>query len=533
VRRLRALAALAGALVASGAGAEVAFTHQAIELPGIPAAIFAADLDRDGARDLAVVVAGARWGELGFSEPVALDESGAFADALTVVPALFERRQLVVHRGAPGRFAAEPLALELPVEVRAIDSGGAAAPLAAWTDDGLAEVALGSDGALGLVPRLAARSLLAGSVDLLPPLGLALDLDRDGARDFLLPTAAGLALHPARGGAIDPEPSQTIAVPLEERLPGDARHYRRGPVRRTPLPLARDLDGDGLPELLFRNHDRGWNEFRALPNLGGGRFGAPFDPLGGRARDAEPAVVFVGDLDGAPGAELLTEEELDGESDSLRAGLLQAKRPRYRYRVHRLDGARRMVPEPARTFELEGHLLSGAPERFSPLRDLDGDGRLDLVLLRFDFSLFEAARALAAKRVKLELELAVHCQGESADFRESARLAGELRLKLEALQLAQTHSLAGDFDGDGRADFLRLGPGRRAEIFRGRPGCRYPERPDAVVPLASEPPDASLVEIDDYDGDGRSDLALVRPRRGRDEAEVATTLDLYLSGGAR
>ena len=168
------------------------------------------------------------------------------------------------------------------------------------------------------------------------------------------------------------------------------------------------------------------------------------------------------------------------------------------------------------------------------MRDLDGDGRLDLVALTLDFSLFEAMRVLATKSIKLGLDFGIYRQGEGLAFRPvtGLDLAGELRLRLDSLALGQLSSFSGDFDGDGRADFLQLGRGRKVTIHRGQPGARYAPEPDLVITLEREPLDATLVTVSDLDGDGRSDLAVTQPIGGK-AIGARAALDLYLSGSAR
>lgn len=533
--RALALGMLAFALAggAFGAAARIALVHQALALGGAPAALFAVDLDRDGRRDLALVVASTEWGQIGIEERQEIDELGTYVEVLTVVPALFDRRELVVHRGDErGRFAEEPLRMELPESVHAIFEGPRAEPLLAWTDDGVAAVEI-REGALGLVPRIAARSPLAGSRDFLSDLRLTDDLDGDGERDLLLPVEEGYQVHLAGATGLALEPASRFAAPLAERLPGDPRHYARGSVRHLPIPEILDLDGDRRPELVFRNHDAKWDEMRVLANLGGGRFGAPIDPLAGRGRDADPGVVWMGDLDGDGRGEIVTAEELEPESDSMRAEMAYAKRPRIRYAVHALGADLVWDPEPKRRFEAFGYIFEGSSELPLPLgvRDLDGDGRPDLVAMSLDFSMLQALRVVTARSIRLGLDFEPSCQLADGSFRAlpGQDLGGRFTLRLERLRLGQLSSFSGDFDGDGRADFLQLGRGRRAIVRRGAEGCRYPEAAEATIELAAEPADLALVRVADLDGDGRSDLAVTQPPPPG-EPGGRGTLDLYLSG---
>jgi hypothetical protein len=590
--------ASAGPLTASPA--KLALRHQRLELPGVPVLSVAVDLDRDGRRDLAVVVASTSWGEVGIEEPMQVDDEGTFVDVLTVVPTVLDRRELLLFLGAaPGAgaigsagYAAEPVRLELPSSVHAVAAGPPAAPLVAWTDDGIAEIVLASaatpDGQitqeLTLVPRIAARTIFTGSSSFLAKSGLIDDLDGDGDPDLFVPVAGGLEVHLATPEGLqevaaslvappDDEPAApdagapaAPAAPADHRDPGKAseRGLRRGReiVTEILLPQVLDLNGDRRPDLLFRDPERDGDGVRVRLNLGEGRFGRTFDPLPGWSLAAAPGVhvpadeedkapsrevVWLGDLDGDGPAEVVTSQEIPNVKDSMRAELAEAKRPHARIRVHALGADGRWDPAPKAEFTVEGYVFEGGGRGDedddgegggfsfpSGVRDLDGDGRLDLVALTLDFSLFEAMRVLTTKSIKLGLDFGIYHQGEGLSFRPvtGLDLAGELRLRLDSLALGQLSSFAGDFDGDGRADFVQLGRGRKVTIHRGQPGARYAPEPDLVVTLEREPLDVALVAVADLDGDGRSDLSVTQPIGGK-AIGARAALELYLSGGAR
>jgi hypothetical protein len=517
IRRSTMAAAVAlGLAAAPAATAPVAFRHQRLALAGAPAAQVSADVDRDGRRDLVLVTVSTDWGEIGVDELQQVDAAGTYVEVLTVVPALFERRSLAVHRALEGgRFADEPWRLELPESVHAVLAGPRSAPLLAWTEAGVSEIVLGAAG-LELVPRIAAPSPLAGSRAFLPSLVLTADLDADGEVDLLLPRADGLDVHLAESAGLAATAVARVPYALEERLPGDARHYRRGTRRDLPLPAFVDLDGDARPELVFREQEREWNRLRVLRNLGGGRFSPPIDPLAGRARDAEPEIVWLGDLDGDGRAELVSADEIDSDDDSMRAEMRAARQPRFHYGVHRLDSELVWDPQPAREFEIEGYIFGGGGEALGipdGITELDGDDRVDLVALKLDFSLFQALRVMAARSLRLGLDFVPHCQTASGEFRAAPGqdLGGKFTLRLDRLRIGRLSSFAGDFDGDGRADFLQLGRGRKVTVRFGGGDCRFPTAGQAEIVLASEPADLALVRVTDLDGDGRSDLVVTEP----------------------
>jgi hypothetical protein len=619
------LGLLAGAWLATAAlaasPARLALGHQRLELPGVPVQILAVDLDRDGRRDLAVVVASTSWGEVGFEEPMQVDEGGTFVDVLTVVPTVLDRRELLLFRGAGivrsqgsqgssageggasspgGGFALQPVRLELPSDVHAIAAGPPSAPLLAWTDHGVAEIVVsaaavpestettettesGQSPGLELAPRIVARTIFAGSSSFLARSGLIHDLDGDGALDVFVPVAGGLAVHLSSADGLASVPASLVAPPDEDPVESaapaavgspeegrsgrrdraspaaDAAGSRRGVVREVLLPEVLDLNGDGWPDLLYRDPASSRDELRVRLNLGAGRFGRSFDPLPGWSAEAVAAstaaaadtdddapsreVVWLGDLDGDGGAEVVTSLEIASGKDSMRAELAEAKRPHARIRVHALGADGRWNPAPKAEFPVEGYVFEGGGRDDdeesgegggisfpSGVRDLDGDGKLDLVALTLDFSLFEAMRVLATKSFKLGLDFGIYRQGEGLSFRPvtGLDLAGELRLRLDSVSLGQISSFSGDFDGDGRADFVQLGRGRKVTIHRGQAGARYASEPDLAILLEREPLDVALVAVADLDGDGRSDLSVTQPVGGK-AIGARAALDLYLS----
>jgi hypothetical protein len=470
--------------------------------------------------------------------------------ALTVVPALFDRRELRVYRGlAGGGFASEPLVLPLDSSVLSLEQGGPGWPLVALTDTGLSALRL-HETAAGmqpvLEPLLAARPVLAGSGAFVPRLGMVHDLDADGRPDLLLPTVAGAAVFLAGPDGLGTRQASRVRLPLDDPKDPSGRL-----LRHYPLPEVRDLDGDGLPELLVPHPRRDWNEPQIWRNLGHGRFAPPVAPMPVGAAPPEgrrhepaagtPEVVYLGDVDGDGHAEYVTAESREpGEKASLRENLAYVKRPTFHYRVHPMRPDFSLDPRTRTELVAVGHAFHGDGDGQVSLpggfQDLDGDGRLDLVTVRLDFSLLQAARVLATKRVSLALDFGLYCQGSDGRFREvrGLDLGGTLQLDLDDLRIERLAQFAGDFDGDGRADFAQIGRGREVTIHRGRPGCVYDAAPDWRLTLDEPPGDLALLQIADWNGDRRSDLLLIRKlpvvAGAPPEERQRVALDLYLSG---
>jgi hypothetical protein len=271
-----------------------------------------------------------------------------------------------------------------------------------------------------------------------------------------------------------------------------------------------------------------------------GRFAAAAPvPMPGGGTGGEP--VWIGPVDATAGAEVVIADSLDEEDAGVRKEMKQAREPRHRVRLHPLTGG--VDPQapaaPSRTFVTRGWVDTGGGDSGFTLPggflDLNGDGLTDLVTVTNDLTLFKAMRVLATKRLTLDLGFLAWCQRPDGSFVQAPGepMTSRLTIDLNDLELRQRSLFAGDFDGDGRRDFVQLGHEREIGIHLGRADCSYPRRPDRTLRLRAPLRDLALAEIADFDGDGRDDLAVTHPRPVDEAGEApAVRLDLYLSGAA-
>jgi VCBS repeat protein len=473
-----------------------------------------------------VVTAAIRWGEIGVAEESRVEESGELAEILTVVPAVVDRREVTVFLAQPDggyRPAAEPL--PLPLSVISLEAGPPAVPLLALTDQGVSALRL-AGGELRLEPLLEEPPVLAGAGAFLPGLGLLRRLTGDELPELLLPGRRGLAVFRGTAQGFSRRPAALFPVP------GEAAG-RAGPLERLyPLPAVQDVTGDGLPDLVFRDPRQGWNRVRVMVNDRQGRFRKPIELAVRRGGAGSPEGVFFGDLDGDGRAELVTRQEMAPAGGSLRKEMAAAREPKSRLRLYRVGADFKVAAKPYQTLEVTGYGIEGGAPLLLGLRDLNGDGRLDLATATLDLTFFKALRSLATRRLDVGVELRLWCQGTGGMLRPVGRRGpeGRFRFDLNDVKLAQVALFSGDFDGDGRPDFLAAGKGRQVAIHRGRPDCSFPAKPDLALELAEEPRDVTLLQARDLDGDGRADLAIAQPGPpGEPGFSRPARLDLYLS----
>jgi hypothetical protein len=467
----------------------------------------------------------------------------------TVIPAAFDRREIRAYIAQDdGTYRLAGPAMELPSTVLHLEAGPPGVGIVALTDDGLARLAL--DGpALSLQPLLHDPPVLARTRSFYASLELVHDLNGDGIPDVMIPTGTGIAVYLGTETGLSAEPSDRIDLAAALPQFGDA-------VRTWyPLPEARDINGDGIADLVFSGGlgSRGSAPIDAMLGSPDGSF-RPLREEAGDCHDrrsdvrvvvSEPDLypwpenlVALLDLDGSGRAEAVFGIERS-RGDSMRKEMKDAKRPIQDYSFHRLGEDLNIGSDPYFEMEVVGHTMDAEdmeedfPFWIQQFDDLDGDGRQDLITVTLDFSIFQVMRILVTKSISVGIDFHVYHQKPDGSFREveGLDLSEKLKFDLNNLELGRFAQFGGDFDGDGRRDFVHLGRGRVLTIHTGQPGCRYPKKPDLSIELDAEPASLDLVRIEDLDGDGRSDVRVTRPIETDDpDVTAPVRVDLYLSG---
>lgn len=368
----------------------------------------------------------------------------------------------------------------------------------------------------------------------LSSLKFAQDVDGDGTLDFLFPRGGGWAVHRGIKGGLDQEKSAFIPLEPLEPKPFEMR------IEELMLPNLVEVDRDGTADLVFVEvHPR---EPKAVVarGLGAGRF-APTTPLdlsclGIGAWDKNPSggggtvqLGFLGDIDHDGRIEAVTEVwSYQEDQEYLR-----------RYRIHRLQpGSLAFEPRPISQFEATGSFdPTPHPEgSLDTFRDLDGDGKLDLVTVRLAVSKWKAAKAMVTKKITVDLKFQIFAQGADCQVKavSGQELSEKLKIDLNASKLGWLGQFAGDFNGDHRIDYLRMDGGDEFAVHFGLGGGRFSSHPDAVIKLAQEALDPKFIRVADLDGDGRADLAITHPGEAPEEGVAPPVrLELHLSGGGR
>ena len=488
MRLATCLTILAVAARASADGAPLQIER--LHVPGRVLAVHAEDVDGDGKRDLVVVVASGAPPQLG--------------------------RRIAVFFAHGSRYSAEPDQLLAPpvgaafLDLGDVDEDGKRAIVFADAR-GLGMFHLGGDGRFETTPRRLAevRGLVALPDDEdLPFWDVMRDWNGDGKDEIVLPLVDRTTVL-ARGSdgawtrAVDLKlpPRASYAVRPEMYEP----RLRNFAVRATftvPELTAADWDGDGKPDLvavvdeLLQVHAGGkgglYSPVAAARVLLGNRSAAEAE------RGSAHLATVVRDLDGDGVADLAVNKITGG------IGQMHAETA---FHYGRRGGGWGV---PQQIIKRDGYAGALA------FADLDGDGKPDLVSPHADVGLGEMARVLLSKRMAVGFEARRNLgRGFSAapeavrdiDFAVDYSVAADLEGAYPSVQ--------GDFNGDGKADFIGQYGKDALGVWLGGGKSLLASEPKAVVHI----PPSRYFLVADLDGDRRADaVVFYRWREGMTSA---------------
>jgi hypothetical protein len=486
----RACAPLALALLSQPADADDApFAIQRIEASMRPIQADLADLDGDGRGDLL-------WTGTEGMPPS-------------------ERRVLHAHFGGPDAVlpAQSDWSAPLPAGSAAYDladlDGRPGAELILLRRDRITLVSLHArtpelrDLAVPAVPTIAvvqdergmdrlalARSGLGAPLRLLVPgLGHASLLETDGT------PVATLEVGARANFFVPPRPGPVIA---ESELEIYLDH---------PRLATGDVDGDGRDDLLASDR----HELRVfLQREDGGFLGAPDRRIALRRLSMEDHIRSSGsvriephDFDGDGRVDLL----ISTSAGSIFGGTTELT-------LHRNRGDGWDLDQPDQRFEAQRGVSSHS------LRDLDGDGRSELVSIRIPTGVLEIVEMLVTRAIDVEVSL--HRTGDTQPFREEPwlRWTQGVGMSFETFRPNGFIPTAeADVNGDGRPDLLGSGNGEDLVIQLGDPERGFAKR------RVGQPLDtAGRIRFGDLDGDHGADFVLYDPRRPDAPVRVGRSL---------
>lgn len=418
--------------------------------------------------------------------------------------------------------------LELAPAVRAYDlaevDGAAGAELLLIKVSG-AELRTFAETGFGAARPLALDTVLSAT-DPGPPIAIRafFDLDSDGQSELVVPTVAGPTLVRFSNGA--PSTPLTLSSPatVDYRLGRQThelgRAVGRSPSRGivteaiSPALFVEDFDGDKRLDIITAVETR----IRVFAQAADGSFErAP-------THDIELSVVSEAEKAGGFTGEAASFGDLNGDRLAdiivLKWGSSEERTRMDRHIFFARPGLK--YPEAA------DQVIRS--ESFFPdfeIRDLNGDGRSDLVIPYFHIAPAQAFKVLTQNSLRVQLRLFLmrengrFAQDEGKSFAKVDRRV-VLDYKLNVIRLifgtgsppdsfAPLLTLQGDFDDDGHADLASDSGDDELHLRFGNARGEYSKSEDLAISFES-----SLAhELVDINGDGRSDIVSYYGRESR------------------
>lgn len=441
---------------------------------------------------------------------------------------LVSGRRFVVHRGGPGfggeaetAFTFDPDGLMFCIGD--VDDDPRTREVLYLARGGLWYYAVGADGHLDPTPKklleIEGGLVTTGQRDNVHWRRLLADLDGDGRHDVVFPTEEGYRIlfaapEDAEGPRYDLERSSLVPYTITRRLDVTEHGLLDHTTHERGIPdwTDGDFDGDGRTDFVLKPPGR-------LEVHRGGEegFSAEADFW-----------IDVSEVKGALGLVPLTIADVNGNGRSD----FMANEP-WRGRTTIFLGreiaerGRVELPEPAVIRKVSG--WSWEPR----LIDLDGDGRLDLVLPTTErVGAGEALKVLLAGTVGVRTFLFLNTGNPARPFRDEPTAVRtidvEIRISMDFtgrvdIGHAVLANYDGDFDGDGRRDLLLKTSRTELSIFPGVEKGVLADRASRTLPI----PSAAEVrhvssEVRDADGDGVPDIFLYyRSWDGRSDRALA------------
>jgi hypothetical protein len=157
------------------------------------------------------------------------------------------------------------------------------------------------------------------------------------------------------------------------------------------------------------------------------------------------------------------------------------------------------------------------------LADVTADGRPDLVVPSVNIGVFAIIRILTSKTVKMNFQVfAFDPKTRKFDARPSAERELRFKISTDGQADSQAVDLFGDYDGDGRPDLVYGTEDEELSIFRGQPGGALFEE-DAAEKIEVHAFGEALSV--DLTGAGRDDLVLHYPATKGRRGEVVVLLN--------
>lgn len=165
--------------------------------------------------------------------------------------------------------------------------------------------------------------------------------------------------------------------------------------------------------------------------------------------------------------------------------------------VYIADGPMSFPSKPTATFEVKESFASPI------LHDVDGDGKLDLILVNIPFGVKLFVNYFLFKRVTVKIDVYLF---DGNGYPAQPSYTSSLTIEAPDGNEQATYAM-GDFNGDGRADAAIATDADSLAIHLGEAGRFFASRPSLTVAV----PSMGSARAEDLNGNGREDLVIFHP----------------------
>ncbi|MBD3178876.1 MAG: hypothetical protein GF417_04335 [Candidatus Latescibacteria bacterium] len=174
-------------------------------------------------------------------------------------------------------------------------------------------------------------------------------------------------------------------------------------------------------------------------------------------------------------------------------------------------------------------ISEGTASAGTTIRDVNGDGKMDLILPSVKISVTALIRFLITRSFPIKFNIFLY--HEDGRFSESPDFSKEVKFKIDFSGESDTQAinLKGDFNNDRRKDFVFATDDDELSIYlgiRGDDDRIFSDDRAAEIDILA----FGEIEVDDLDGDGYSDMLMYYPQNREMEGKVNVLLNLRRIG---
>ncbi|MFN7975512.1 MAG: VCBS repeat-containing protein [Acidobacteriota bacterium] len=496
----------AALLVALGLAVAARAGHRAtdLDMAGEILGLRVADVDGDKLQDLVVALETERSEE----RSKTFEQDGQFV--VTVESVVVHERVAKVFLQKPGgTFDPRPRTIAVDPAASALDAadvdGDGRAEILFLMPDGIDAFRLDASGApLGPAHLVSTRSVLSDATGFPSELRLAFDLDGDGLPELCVPRIGDLAIFWDDHGVYGGEPTLLPLPAVSRSRTGGGLAFAQA------LPTFVDANGDGRRDIVVLL-DRGevfafvQKRPRELAKT------AVHGIFPARGKGFRRSLVAARDVDGDGRLDVVAMRESGGREGARDDDDEDASSDTERLTLEVYRGAEDLsLPATPSVTVDAGEMKKGESPAWCLVRDLDGDGRAELMPVMLRVTTWQMLKAAVSRSMSVGMRMPVLRAGAEGRYASVATIEDDIDVSLKHLSMAYLLSLDGDLDGDGVKDLVAPKGAEGLVVHRGKRDGSFEKGAMEKLAAGSGEDLVGALQVQDLNGDGRDDVLVIR-----------------------